>query len=98
MGSPPVPKRALNGTPSLALKIPLNCHPFVAQVRALEPDLRPGTTQVPLRTRVRRTSKSDKPRLGFKSNHQGLEMVFEKVSPTRLLEFVSMLLPQVNEP
>src|SRR6516162_11888646 len=99
MGSPPVPKRALNGTPSLALKTPPNCQPLAAQASGPETDLGDGTCQRPLTTKVRRTSKSDKARVSlFKSNQFRLEMEFEKGSPATTPELVSILLPQVKEP
>src|ERR1700722_250123 len=97
-GSPSVPKVAVNGTPSLTLRMLPNCHPFINQATGPESDLSWGTSQVPLITKVRPMLKSERPRLLFKSNHCGLPMALANVSPTTLDELVSILLAQVKEP
>ena len=79
-GSPSVPKVALKGTPSLALKIAPNSQPFVSHPAGPESDLGEGTCQVPLITKVRPTLKSDKPRADFKSYHGKVEIEFENSS------------------
>src|ERR1700730_8417054 len=80
-GSPFVPNVAVNGTPSLALSIPPNSHPLDTQATGREADLRPGSCQVPLITRVRATLKSERPRLSFKSNQCKLGTAPARVSP-----------------
>src|SRR5467141_4041027 len=97
-GSDPVPQVALNGTPSLAVKISPNCHPPNAHWAGAESDFGDGTSHVPFRTKVRPTLKSDSPRFNFRSNHGRLEIELPKVSPARDAELVSMLFAQVKVP
>src|SRR5579862_1730635 len=99
-GSAPalVPKVGVNGTPSLALKMLLNSHPFTIRAAAPESDLTCGIFQRPLITNVRPILKSDNPRSEFKSYQAGLPRPFATVSPTRLPEPKSILLPQVRFP
>src|ERR1700730_15408428 len=97
-GSPSVPKVAVKGTPSLALKIPPNSQPFVIHAAAPENDLREGTCQVPLITKVRPILKSVRPRTDLKSYQGKAEIELLNWSPYLVPEPVSMPLPQVNEP
>src|ERR1700680_3896834 len=94
-GSPSVPKVAVNGTPSLALKIPLNSQPFAIQSAGREANWRAGICQVALITRTRPTSYSDRPRIDFRSYQGKLESAFVNWSPPIDAEPVSMLLPHV---
>jgi hypothetical protein len=94
-GSPSVPKVAVNGTPSLALKIPLTSQPFASQAAGRESNWRAGICQVALITKTRPTLNSDSPRIDFKSYQGKLESEFVNWSPPMDAEPVSMLLPQV---
>src|SRR5579859_686171 len=94
-GSPPVPHVGVNGTPSLAVKISPNSQPSVSHRAGSSDDLAVGRSQVPFRTRVRPTLKSERPRVNFMSNQFRLEMEFPNASPARVAELVSMLFPQV---
>ena len=88
-------ERGVNGTPSLAVKISPNSHPLSGHAAAPENDFGEGTSQVPFRTRVRPMLKSERPRLNFGSNQCRLETELPNASPARVVELVSMLLPQV---
>src|ERR1700736_3450387 len=80
-GSPSVPNVAVNGTPSLTLRILPSCQPFTSHASGPESELVCGTCQAPLSSKMRPILKSDNPRFAFKSNHRGLEMAFANVSP-----------------
>src|ERR1700730_548496 len=97
-GSPSVPKVAVKGTPSLALKIAPISQPLVIHAAAPENDLREGTCQVPLITKGRPILKSERPRIDLKSYEGKPEIEFENWSPILFAEPVSMLFPQVKEP
>src|ERR1700675_5095566 len=61
-GSPPVPHVAVNGTPSLTLKIVPNSQPFAIHAAGPENDFGAGTCHVKLKTNVRLISKSERAR------------------------------------
>src|ERR1700680_2341537 len=97
-GSPSVPNVAVNGTPSLALKIAPSSHPFTKRLAGPDSDLRPGTSHVPLSTSVRPTLKSDTARSSLRSNQCKLGIEFPNVSPATTPELSSMLLLHVKDP
>src|SRR5437879_5137667 len=94
-GSEPVPQVAVNGTPSLAVKIRPSSHPPSVHCAGAEKDFGVGSSQLPSTTRVCPTLKSERPRLSLISNQCKLEMEFPNVSPATEAELVSMLLPHV---
>src|ERR1700682_3314139 len=97
-GSPSVPKVAVVGMPSLALKIPPNSQPSTIQEARPESDLKAGTCQVPLITKVLPMLKSDRPRSTAKLGQKELEIELVHWLPASVEELVSMLLPHVNDP
>src|SRR4029077_4972765 len=67
-GSDPVPQVGGNGTPPLAVKISPNSHPPNAHCAGPARDLGVPNSQVPFRTSVLSTLKSERPRLSLMSN------------------------------
>src|SRR5260370_34899406 len=90
-----VPHVCGKGTPSLTVKILPSFHPLVGHFAGPLQDLAEGISQVPFPTRVRLTSKAERPRVSFISNQFKLEIEFPNASPASVAELVSMLLPQV---
>src|SRR5205807_5814050 len=98
IGSPPMPDRAQTGTPLLACTIPPNCHPLAIHPAGPENTLAIGTSYRTLTVKLRPTLKSESPRTILKSHHGVMAERFDaKLSPAKLPDDVSMLLPQVNE-
>src|SRR4029077_5542610 len=97
-GSLPVPHVAVNGTPSLTVKIRPSSQPAVTHFAGPVHDLAEGTSHVPFTTSVRPTLKSARPRVNFMSNQLRLEIELPNASPASVAELVSMFLPHVYVP
>src|SRR5258708_40049091 len=87
-GSPAI--SGVNGMPSDALKIPLNCQPRTS--------FTDGRFQMAWTTAMRGMLKSETPRATFESYHGRPPIEFENALPTRVDEPVSILWLHVNEP
>src|SRR5205807_9512665 len=98
MGSPSTPSSGQRGTPELAWTMPPNCHPRTTQPAGPPNDFGTGTSQRASIVKVRLKLKSESPHTIRRSHHGmvGLKSA-EKLSPAKLPEEVSMVLPQVNE-
>ncbi len=91
VGSSPVPKVGVNGTPVLTVKITPNCQPSVNKRAAPLYDFGAGSSQRPFMTKVCDTLKSDRPRLslGSKKNCK-LAIELPNASPATVAELVSI--------
>src|SRR5437763_6706688 len=97
-GSEPVAQVGVNGWPSVAVKIIPSSHPPNAHSAGPDSDLGVGISQVPFKTNVRPTLKSEGPRFNRISNHERLEIELLNESPAPLAELVSILFAQVKIP
>src|SRR6202171_6451530 len=91
--------RGQTGTPPLSERIPPICHPRAIQPAGLLNDAGVGICHKALITKLRLTSKSDRPLTIFRSHHGTVGLTSPaKLSPAKLPGDVSIVLDHVNEP